>query len=106
MAQSRLTRSLSYQIDKSYPSDIHIKLCDTNWDYEKLEISDHVNSSINNITIDLSNVKQVTTAALAQLILFKRNLARIGHKMIVRGINTQPRAMCEILKLNNILVGK
>lgn len=52
-----------------------------------------------NVTLDLSRVEMMTTAAFAQLLIIKRALMRAGGDLRIRGLRDQPRALCEVLKL-------
>ena len=51
------------------------------------------------IIIDLSHVSRMTTAAFAQLVTIKAALHRAGHDLHITGLQEQPKALCELLKL-------
>jgi len=54
--------------------------------------------------VDLSSVQQVTTAAFAQLIMAARQAKKSGRNMYIRGLQEQPKQLCNILKLNKLLL--
>ena len=55
------------------------------------------------IIIDLSHVARMTTAAFAQLVTIKAALHRTGHDLHIIGLQEQPQALCELLKLAGLV---
>jgi len=55
------------------------------------------------IIIDLSHVSRMTTAAFAQLVTIKVALHRAGHNLHITGLQEQPKALCELLKLAGLV---
>ena len=55
------------------------------------------------IIVDLSHVARMTTAAFAQLVTIKAALHRGGHNLHVTGLQGQPQALCDLLKLAGIV---
>ena len=51
------------------------------------------------VCFDLTQVKRMTTAAFALLLIMKSELMRAGGNLHVRGLQGQPKALCRILKL-------
>ena len=60
----------------------------------------------NCVVIDLTEVQQMTIIAFARLVAIKRRLRTTGRQMLVQGLQQQPRALCDLLKLSSVLLEK
>ncbi len=58
------------------------------------------------VVIDLSGVRRARTAEFAQLVKIKSVLRQRGQDMRIEGLRGQPLALCEILKLTSLLLGR
>ena len=48
----------------------------------------------------------MSSASLALLILLKRQLHQKGFQVSIQGLHGQPKSLCEVLRLNNLLLGE
>lgn|GEM_PF-5349541 len=51
------------------------------------------------LILDLSQVELMTTSAFAYLLAAKRKLMQAGGDLHIQGLRSQPKALCEVLKL-------
>jgi anti-anti-sigma regulatory factor len=82
---------------------IHLK--DHVWNYAKLpNLKSIVDGTPNSrVILDLACVHQMTSAAFAMLLLMKRRLQQRGLEVCIHGLHGQPKLLCSILKLNDLL---
>lgn len=55
------------------------------------------------IIVDLSHVSRMTTAAFAQLVTIKSALRKGGRNLHITGLQKQPQALCDLLKLAGLV---
>jgi ABC-type transporter Mla MlaB component len=55
------------------------------------------------VLVDLAGISRTTTGALARLVVLRRQLLDSGRDLRVLGLQGQPRALCEFLKLTRLL---
>jgi hypothetical protein len=103
---SPFSKNIQYGEENTNNSTAFIRIKKSVLGYDDLEnFKMMVNAVIcSRVIVDLSSVKQMTTAAFAQLIVMKSLLRRIGRDLYIEGLRSQPKALCDILKLTNILV--
>ena len=56
------------------------------------------------VVFDLSEVQEMTTVYFAQLVIAKCEAQKRGRKVIIRGLQKQPQELCELLKLDRLLL--
>ena len=56
------------------------------------------------VVFDLSQVQEMTTVCFARLIMAKCEAHKKGKKAIVCGLQKQPQELCELLKLDRLLL--
>lgn len=99
-------KTIQYRTVEPSRSTIVIRVTRPIWDCSRpITLEDEITGSCStHIVIDLSGVRRATTAAFAQLIKLKSLLRRNGRDMHVQGLRGQPMALCEILKLTDLLL--
>jgi len=58
------------------------------------------------LLFDLSRTSCTTTAALARLVLLRKELLESGGDLRVLGLQGQPLALCQVLRLSKLLCGQ
>ena len=102
MFSSRQARNITCTVQGSRSPIVFVRIEKPVWRFEVLgKIKPVIGWT--RLVVDLSCVKRMTTAALAQLLVVKHELSRTGQKMCILGIQDQPRTLCGMLKLTNIL---
>ena len=105
MFWSKQSDTISWRLDRVSSSTIVIQLDNPIWKYAKLPNIDHslIDYIESQVIIDLSNVRQMTTAAFVILLMMKNQLQEKGSTVCIRGLHGQPKSLCEVLKLNDLL---
>ena len=62
-------------------------------------------AGLKRVVVDVGGVHRMSSAAFAQLLQVKARLMKAGGDLVVRGLHGQPRALCQILKLEAMLTG-
>ncbi|MBN1436897.1 MAG: STAS domain-containing protein [Sedimentisphaerales bacterium] len=78
-----------------------IQITDSELDYEHLiqHQGEFDAQQDHDVIVDLSRVNRITTSAFAQLICLRNSFAHAGHKLIIAGLQGQPQALYDMLKL-------
>ena len=102
-----MTKPIEHTIEYSGDSTVVIRLTEPNWRFETLGEIELLDPTPGQglVIVDLSGVREMTTAGFAQLIAMKKKLAQKGWSMIVQGLQKQPSIMCRLLKLNSYVLG-
>ena len=102
MFGSRKTRNIACTVHESLSSIVFVRIDKPVWQFE---IFAKIKPALNwrQLIVDLSGVKRMTTAALAQLLAIKQQLNRTGREMRIQGLQQQPRELCNLLKLTPML---
>ena len=85
-----------------------IQLDDPIWKFAKLPnfIRFIISKHRSRVIVDLSPVQEMTTATFAMLLLMKHQLEQKGASVCIQGLHGQPKLLCNILKLNDLLCCK
>ena len=105
MFYTKSLEAIQCKIEESSPSSVLVRIENPSWQYQKLENTKFMLNTFSRfcLVFDLSEVQQMTTAAFAQLVMIKGLLHQVGSDLHVQGLQEQPKALCEILKLTDIL---
>ena len=108
MFRQNTSETIGCVIDESSFSTVVIHLEKSRWESQRLgNLLPKVTTTTQpRVVMDLSRVERMTTAAIAQLLLLKGTLLQAGRQMYLRGVQSQPRELCSLLKLTGILLGK
>jgi len=100
------SQNIQYTVNDCDTDTLLMTLKKENYQFEQLRNLDTaiMNNNCKVLVVDLSEVLEMSTATLAQLVALKRKLEARGIKMYVRGLQLQPRDLCHLLKLDNILI--
>ena len=102
MFGARKARNIACTVQESLSSIVFVRIDKPVWQFEVLgKIKPALGWT--QMVIDLSGVKRMTTAALAQLLAIKQQLSTTGRKMRIQGLQQQPRELCNLLKLTPML---
>jgi len=99
---------IPFQVEQFRDSHLLIRLYKPIWGYDKLADFRKVvpKSARFSIIVDLSRVQQMSTAAFSQLLVMKSICDEQGRPMRIQGLQKQPQALCEILKLTDVLLNE
>ena len=78
-----------------------IKIDNPILDYDRLHsvLANLPTTGSTDLILDLSQVELMTTSAFAYLLAAKRKLMQAGGDLHIQGLHSQPKALCEVLKL-------
>ena len=96
---------IPFQMEKFKNSYLLIRLDQPIWEHDKLVDFRKVvpKNATGPIVVDLSRIQQISTAAFSQLLAMKCLCKKRGLSMRIQGLQKQPQALCEILKLTEVL---
>ena len=65
-------------------------------------LADAISSQQGRVVVDLSSVVYMDTSGLATLVEALRNAGQQGKKLVLRGIQDQPRYLFEVTELDHV----
>lgn len=100
--------TIDFQMENINPLVVRVRLMNSEWQYARLP---NLAQSLkrlhySQVVLDLTGVQQMSSASLALLIMLKQRLQRKGLQVRIQGLHGQPKSLCEILRLNNLLLGE
>jgi len=86
-------------------SKVILQLEGPSWNFQKLKEFEARRPivSVSCIVLDLCRVRHMKTVDFAELLHFRNELGRRSQKLIVQGLQQQPRAVCSLLGLEGLL---
>jgi len=98
---------MDYLMETISPLTVRIRLMNPEWQYARLpDLEQRLSGSLySQVILDLTEVQRMTSASLALLIALKSKLQREGLRVYIQGLQGQPRSLCEVLRLNHLLLG-
>ena len=99
--------TIEFQMENISPLTIRVRLMNPEWQYARLpNIEQSLKGSLySQVILDLTSVQHMTSASLALLIMLKSKLQREGLGVCIQGLQGQPKSLCEVLRLNHLLLG-
>jgi anti-anti-sigma regulatory factor len=101
------TPIMDYHMENISPLTVRIRLTNPEWQYARLpNLTQRLSGSLySQVILDLASVQHMTSASLALLITLKSKLQREGLRVCIQGLQSQPKSLCEVLRLNHLLLG-
>ena len=106
MCSSSFSKGLQCGIEEINSSTAVLRIRETLEGSDHLEHLNKILSTVDHsrVILDLAEVREMKSIGFARLIATKRRLHRIGRQLLVRGLQQQPHALCNLLKLAPLLV--